>query len=317
MNEKLENAISKLGKEFDELEWNYVESDGISSLEKVQGWPGAEDEDITLCIYKGTEYFELFHRQDYFFFNFAYKGNYQALSYKYNNQITISEGECYISQPYAGYAINSKSEDDTIIAGVLIKREAFFKHYFQTLSVDKKMFNFFLNPQTNTHSEEFIHLKFEDDYAIRSLLNLMMLEYADRNESTQNILRPLTLAVLMQISKQYKASSPENTTLSLADQIELYIAEHYNHVTLSNVAKHFAYHPNYISTLLPKELGKSFSEIVLEQRMERAVGLLKGTTLSISEIAELLGYSNNSNFYKAFREYYSISPREYVKNNID
>ncbi len=311
MYDRLTDAIDKLGKEFEELEWDYVESDTASPLEKIQGWPGVEDEDITLCIYKGKEYFELFHRQDYFFFNFAYKGSYQALSYKNNNQITIAEGECYISQPYAGYAINSKSEDDTIIVGVLIKREAFFRHYFQTLSADKKLFHFFLNPQTNAHSEEFIHLTFEDDYSIRSLLNLMMLEYADRNENTQSILRPLTLSVLMQISKQYKASNPEDVSLSLAEQIEVYISEHYNHVTLADLAKHFSYHPNYISTILTKELGKSFSEIVLEQRMERAVGFLKGTTLSISDIAELLGYSNNSNFYKAFREYYGISPREY------
>lgn len=312
MNPKLAEAITKLGKEFDELEWKYTDDDGSASLDKIQKWPGAEDEDITLCIYKGKEYFELFHRQDYFFFNFAYKGSYQALSYKYNNQITISEGECYISQPYAGYAINSRSKEDTIIAGVLIKREAFFRHYFQTLSSDKKMFHFFLNPQTDFRSEEFIHLKFEDDYSIRNLLNIMMLEYADRDENTQNILRPLTLAVLMQISRQYKRSSREDVPISLAEQIELYIAEHYNHVTLSDTAKHFSYHPNYISTLLPRDLGKSFSEIVLEQRMERAVGFLKGTNLSVSEIAELLGYSNSSNFYKAFKEYYKTTPREYL-----
>ncbi len=312
MNLKLENAITKLGKEFDELEWTYVEDPKMPSLEKIQGWPGTEEEDITVCVYKGTEYFELFHRQDYFFLNFAYKGNYHALSYQNNNQILISEGECYISQPYAGYAIHSKSEEDNIIVGVLVKREAFFKHYFQTLSVDKKLFHFFLNPQTNLHSEEFIHLKFDDDYSMRSLINLMILEYADRNENTQNMLRPLTLAVLMQISKQYKASFPKEKGLSLAEKIELYISENYNHATLSEVARHFSYHPNYISSILPKELGKSFSEIVLEQRMERAVGLLKGTTLSISDIAELLGYSNNSNFYKAFREYYHTSPRDYV-----
>ena len=31
-----------------------------------------------------------------------------------------------------------------------------------------------------------------------------------------------------------------------------------------------------------------------------------------SEIALMLGYSNSSNFYKAFREYYGVSPREYA-----
>ena len=75
-----------------------------------------------------------------------------------------------------------------------------------------------------------------------------------------------------------------------------------------------SYHPNYISTLLHREVGKSFSEILLEQRMERAVCLLRGTNLPVEEIASMLGYSNSSNFYKAFRKYYHQSPREFVSS---
>lgn len=40
--------------------------------------------------------------------------------------------------------------------------------------------------------------------------------------------------------------------------------------------------------------------------------LMKGTTLSNEEIAAMLGYSNSSNFYKAFKDYYGVSPREYL-----
>lgn len=46
--------------------------------------------------------------------------------------------------------------------------------------------------------------------------------------------------------------------------------------------------------------------------MNRTLILLKGTNLSIEEIALILGYSNSSNFYKAFRERFQMSPREYL-----
>lgn len=46
--------------------------------------------------------------------------------------------------------------------------------------------------------------------------------------------------------------------------------------------------------------------------MERAAALLKGTDLSIEDIAAMLGYSNNSNFYTAFKNYYHLPPREYA-----
>ena len=91
-----------------------------------------------------------------------------------------------------------------------------------------------------------------------------------------------------------------------------YINSRPESVTLKEIAAHFSYHPNYISALLHKELGKTFSEIVLEKRMDKAVILLKGTDLSIEEISAMLGYGNSSNFYKAFRAYFGTTPREYL-----
>lgn len=79
------------------------------------------------------------------------------------------------------------------------------------------------------------------------------------------------------------------------------------------IGSRFSYQTNYISSLLHRELGKSFSEILLSQRMERAVILLKGTSLAINEVTLMLGYRNSSHFYMAFREYYGVSPREYIQ----
>ena len=47
--------------------------------------------------------------------------------------------------------------------------------------------------------------------------------------------------------------------------------------------------------------------------MDRAAILIKGTNLSIEEISTMLGYNDMSNFYKAFRIHYGMSPREYWK----
>lgn len=310
--EILEKAIDKLGNNFEKIEWKYLKNDSDTD-NRIQLWPGRSHEDVMICVYKGREYLETFHRQNFFFFNFAYKGDYNAFSYLSNNNITVHEDECYIGQPYAGYSIHDKSEEEKIIVGVLIQTEAFFKTFFNVLSSDKHLFEFFLNPQINEFSEEYIQLKFEDSFSVRSLLNLMIVEYSNPKEDTQDILRPLTLALLMEVSREYKKSAPQEKVFSLVEQIVNYINENYNHCSLNEIANHFSYHPNYVSALLSKELGKTFSEILLEQRMERAVALMNGTNLPISDIAELLGYSNNSNFYKAFREYYHISPREYMR----
>ncbi|MBR1750558.1 MAG: helix-turn-helix transcriptional regulator [Ruminococcus sp.] len=103
----------------------------------------------------------------------------------------------------------------------------------------------------------------------------------------------------------------ENEQLSVTEQITRYISDHVDNVTLGELSKQFSYHPNYISALIHKETGKTFKQLVLEERMSRAVILMKNTTLSNEEIAVMLGYSDQSNFYKAFREFYGVSPREY------
>ena len=64
--------------------------------------------------------------------------------------------------------------------------------------------------------------------------------------------------------------------------------------------------------MLHRETGKTFSQLLLEKRMERAVILLQNTTISIEEVAAMTGYGDHSNFYKAFRDYYGKAPREYM-----
>lgn len=125
-------------------------------------------------------------------------------------------------------------------------------------------------------------MHFNDTCNIRTLLEMMVIEYANPQEDTQAVLQPMVLTLLMYVARQYKLSEiHKNETLS--DKIIRYISEHNDCIKLKDVARHFSYHPNYVSALLHRELGKSFSEIVLEQRMEKAVSLLKNTSLSIEK----------------------------------
>lgn len=112
----------------------------------------------------------------------------------------------------------------------------------------------------------------------------------------------------MYLASEYKRQhQPKANTL--VDKIAAYIESNVDSSTLQNTAKHFGYHPDYISRLLPQKIGQTFSEVLLEKRMKRAKLLISHSELPIDKIATMLGYSNSSNFYKAFREYYGTSPR--------
>lgn len=304
---QIDKAIEKLGQDFTLLNWDFSPMPGSSDL--VTHWLGDEYEEVMVNVFKGKRINEQFHRQDFFFIHFAYRGDYDALSAKYNNRITIREGSCYIGQPYSGYAAKRESDEECIIIGVLIKTETFIREFLSSLSADTAMLRFFLEPQKNRYSDEFIHLDIPETSPVWKLLGLMALEYANKTEDSQKVLKPLVMSLAMYLSAEYKRQSIP-TGNDISDKLIEYIETNADTATLKSMAAHFGYHHVYLSRLLPEKTGKTFSELQLEARMRRAKLLLEHTDLSIEKIAAMLGYSNNSNFYKAFRQYYGTSPRQ-------
>ena len=70
---------------------------------------------------------------------------------------------------------------------------------------------------------------------------------------------------------------------------------------------------DYLGKLFKKETGKNFSYYVMEKRMEMAKELLlEGRKDRIYEIAEMVGYGSNSQYFsQVFKKYTGVSPLEY------
>ena len=117
------------------------------------------------------------------------------------------------------------------------------------------------------------------------------------------------MSLTMYLASEYTRQSQHGGE-SRIRQVTAYVEANCDTVSLKSMAAHFGYHPVYLSRLLPEKTGKTFSVLLLTARMQRA-RLLDRTDLSIEKIAAMLGYSNSSNFYKAFKRYYGFSPREY------
>ena len=119
-------SIQQLREQFLTLDWTYHDFPVGSQSEKMFCWPGPLEEEILICVHQSGGRQELFHRHDFFYFNFTYQGEYDSISFKYDNRITIREGELYAGQPFAGHALCVHDDKETTIIGVLIQRETFF-----------------------------------------------------------------------------------------------------------------------------------------------------------------------------------------------
>ena len=68
--------------------------------------------------------------------------------------------------------------------------------------------------------------------------------------------------------------------------------------------------------ILKEIYGKSFSDLLTEYRLEKALELMKKSELSITDIAMQSGYNQYKTFYMAFTKHYGISPTKYRENLI-
>lgn len=58
------------------------------------------------------------------------------------------------------------------------------------------------------------------------------------------------------------------------------------------------------------EDGRTFRDILAEQRMSTALSLLQTTTLPVSQVAEAVGYRSASRFAARFRTRFGVLPSD-------
>lgn len=82
-------------------------------------------------------------------------------------------------------------------------------------------------------------------------------------------------------------------------------------VSLVSVAERLQINPSYLSRIFSEEIGESFSEHLIKNKMETGKRLLKTTNKKVYEIADKLGYKDVGYFTKIFKRHFGVSPTEY------
>lgn len=85
---------------------------------------------------------------------------------------------------------------------------------------------------------------------------------------------------------------------------------------LGQVARAVGCNSSYISRIMKQELGISFKDFLTRLRISQAVRLMGDRELSINQIAEKVGYSNQHYFSSAFKNCQGMSPSEFRKNML-
>lgn len=73
--------------------------------------------------------------------------------------------------------------------------------------------------------------------------------------------------------------------------------------------------PNYLSTLFKKKEGITFMKYLTKTRMLIAKELLTNNNVTVSQVANQVGFNSARYFSKLFKNYYNIYPSELKHKN--
>jgi two-component system response regulator YesN len=118
------------------------------------------------------------------------------------------------------------------------------------------------------------------------------------------------------LNSAFDCSEPSEAPVSVVDQVKSEIEGNlHEHYTLSYFAEKYHYNLSYFSQLFKKESGCSFAEYVANVKMNSAKLLIANSLMSLSEIAEHVGYNDYYHFSKMFKKITNSTPSDYSKAN--
>ena len=112
----------------------------------------------------------------------------------------------------------------------------------------------------------------------------------------------------LQQRKEEPVTAPDSTVYSVLG----YINEHYSeNLTLDDLANKFFISKYHLSREFQRLVGTSVHRYIVQKRLVMAKQMLSSGKPS-SEVYQSCGFGDYSNFYRAFKTEYQISPKEYV-----
>ena len=257
------------------------------------------------------------HSHDYIEIGYIYSG---TVTETINGKpYTFHQGQMIMIDRNTIHSIGYTEENDILVS--IIAPIKYCQSALSKVQTDNILLRFFLNA-LNDENKGINYLIFnamENDRTQEMMMEMIYEQIypsQNHNEIMESLFETIILSVMSTIDTQPVIQNLDKSS-ALTVKAITFIEEHYKDCTLQTVADHLGLNAAYLSTLLKKEIGRNFRDIVSEKKLRYASELLRTTNLPVSVIAETCGYPNFTLFYKKFQSQYHCKPGEYRKAIIN
>lgn len=228
-----------------------------------------------------------------------------------NCNIVFAENSTLPMTPYIGNARVISVLDGTLIADENELNKGYsllaLPNTYMDFSVKRNtIFALFDIENINKSKEAFF---FSDSSSQIEALAKLVKSVIDTNSDNEQFFKSAAQMLMSLVGDKIDFSSTGNEWVDMAKG---YIDEKFcRPIKVEDVAEYVGLDRKYLRNLFSKHLGVSTKEYLMNVRMEKAKELLISEEISVSEIAEAVGYTDPLAFSKIFRTHVGMSPVEF------
>ncbi len=169
---------------------------------------------------------------------------------------------------------------------------------------------------SNTSNGQFSILDHYESVEISGCLRNILREMEQKNTGYEDVCQAYMEILIIRLMRSTALAVPSETQVISVNRqcaaVRRYIDLHFKEaLTLEQLAEEGHMNKFYLSHAFKREFGVSPINYMISKRIEESKYLLAETDLSMTQIAQLLGFSSLSYFSQVFRRTQSVTPMEY------
>jgi len=114
-------------------------------------------------------------------------------------------------------------------------------------------------------------------------------------------------------------NSKRSHNYKMKEEIIAFISKNYSNpdLSLTMIGEHFKISQRYASQFIKEQTGRNYTTLIETIRLNQARRFLRECSVSISDVALMVGFDNKNTFYKAFKRRFNVSPMMYRSMELE
>ena len=229
-------------------------------------------------------------------------------------RVSLGKGEILFLNKHISHSIEMAGKDD--IGVNVIMSDSFLNS--MSAELESTVFSGLMRESRKYNGDGmFLHFCTDGVKKIENLIENLLIDLTGERAELSLMAKTVELLLSYLSSESDRLLIDGTDTVDKATRRKLeilgYVKSNYRSASLGELSKKLYLSVPYLSKTVKESFGKSFKELLIDERMNRACEMIKNSDIPISDIIQAVGYENESYFHREFKKRYAATPLQLRK----